>query len=375
MNPLKSLAQFGQSPWFDYIRRNLITSGELERLVREEGLRGVTSNPAIFKAAIAGSSDYDSVLGEMVQRGDTPMQMYEKIAIADIQEAAQILLPVYEASHHKDGFVSLEVSPYLAHDTEGTLAEARRLWKAVGRPNLMIKVPATPAGIPAIRKLIGEGINVNVTLIFAVSAYRQVAEAFLQGLEDRLATGQPIASVASVASFFVSRIDTSVDQILDRRIADSTQADERAALQRLLGKSAIANAKIAYELYGKLYGAPRWLALAAAGAQPQRLLWASTGTKNPIYRDVVYVEELIGRDTVNTIPPATWQAFLEHGVVRETLASDIAGAHETLATLTRHGISLDSVTEELLEAGVKLFADAFDDLLAAVEKRRQLATA
>lgn len=375
MNSLQKLAKFGQSPWLDFIRRSLITSGELARLVSEEGLRGVTSNPAIFKMAIAGSSDYDAVLSQLVPRFGTPVEIYEQIAIADIRDAADILGPIHVESEERDGFVSLEVSPYLARDTQGTLVEARRLWKAVGRPNLMIKVPATPEGIPAIRQLICEGINVNVTLIFAVSAYRQVVEAFLSGLEARQAAGQPVGHVASVASFFVSRIDASVDQILDKKIAAASDDAERTALQRLLGTTAIANAKVAYEVYQTLFHGERWQKLAAKNAQTQRLLWASTGTKNPAYRDVVYVEELIGPQTVNTIPPATWTAFLEHGVPRDSLQSELPQAHKNLAELARHGIALDSVTDGLLEAGVKLFADAFDELLAAVEKRQQLANA
>ena len=373
MNSLQMLAKFGQSPWFDYIRRSLITSGELARLVTEEGLRGVTSNPAIFKMAIAGSSDYDEVLSQLVQDLKTPVDIYEHIAMADIRDAADILRPVHVQSEERDGFVSLEVSPYLARDTQGTLIEARRLWKAVARPNLMIKVPATPEGIPAIRQLISEGINVNVTLIFAVSAYREVVEAFLSGLEERQQAGKPIAQVASVASFFVSRIDASVDQMLDKKIAATSDDAERTGLRRLLGQTAIANAKVAYEVYQSLFRGERWQKLAAKNAQTQRLLWASTGTKNPAYRDVVYVEELIGAHTVNTIPPATWTAFLDHGVPRESLQSDLSQAHANLADLARHGIALDSVTDELLVAGVKLFADAFDDLLAAVEKRRQVA--
>ncbi len=369
MNPLKDLRNYGQSVWLDFIRRNLIKSGELRRLVDADGLAGVTSNPAIFEKAIAGSDDYKQSLAAAAKAASSPMQLYETLAIADIQDAADVLRPVYEETKRRDGYVSLEVSPYLANQTSETIDEARRLWKAVGRPNVMIKVPATEAGIPAIRQLISEGINVNVTLLFAQSAYEAVANAYIAGLADRAKTGGDISGIASVASFFVSRIDTLVDATIDKRLASNGPSSaERAMLEGLKGKVAVANAKLAYQLYEKICRSEQARALAAKGAQSQRLLWASTSTKNPKYRDVMYIEELIGPDTVNTIPPATMDAFRQHGVPRASLTDGIDQAHETMGALERAGISMKSVTDQLVVEGVKLFADAFDQLLAAVEK-------
>src|SRR5215471_12493210 len=320
MNPLTELAKYGQSVWLDYIRRSLITSGELKRLVDEDGLGGVTSNPAIFEKAIDGSDDYASAIQEISDRhpGLDAKEVYERLAIQDIQDAADVLRPVYDRTGSHDGYVSLEVSPELANDTNGTLAEARQLWKEVARPNVMIKVPATPAGLPAIRALISEGINVNVTLLFARDAYEAVAHAYIEGLEARLAAGQPLAHVASVASFFVSRIDTAVDALLEARLKTASGADQ-PRLERLVGKVAIANAKLAYQSYKRLFAEPRWQPLQARGAQRQRVLWASTGSKNPRYSDVLYVEELIGPETVNTVPPATLAAFRDHGRPRASL--------------------------------------------------------
>jgi transaldolase len=361
-NPLQQLEALGQSVWLDYIRRDLIDSGGLARLVREDGVRGVTSNPSIFEKAISGSRDYAGLIAGASQRGRGAKAIYEELAIRDIRDAADVLRPVHAESGARDGFVSLEVSPALANDTEGTIEEARRLWREVGRENLMIKVPGTPAGIPAIRRLIGDGINVNVTLLFAQAAYRQAAEAYVSGLEALAKRGASLGGVASVASFFVSRIDTAIDAELDRKAAPAAGAGHAS----LRGRAAIANAKLAYRIYQDLVAGARWRALAAKGAQPQRLLWASTSTKNPDYRDVIYVEELVGRDTVNTIPPATLEAFREHGRVRESLVEDLEGARQLLAELDRRGISLAAVTDRLLDEGVKLFADAFDKLLAAV---------
>jgi transaldolase/glucose-6-phosphate isomerase len=369
-NPVKALQGYGQSVWLDYIRRSLITSGELRRLVEEDGLRGVTSNPAIFAGAIAGSTDYEDQLRGLERRKDLdPKAVYEALAIRDIQAAADVLRPLYVATGRRDGYVSLEVSPELAHDTAGTLEEARRLWEAVGRENVMIKVPATPAGIPAIRRLIGEGINVNVTLLFAQETYEQVAEAYVAGLEALAAAGGDPGRVASVASFFISRIDTLVDGLVAERLAVSPSADERARLESLPGTVAIANARLTYRRYQELSRAARWQPLAARGARTQRLLWASTSAKNPRYRDVVYVEELIGPDTVNTIPPATLDAFREHGRPRASLEERLEEAHETLATLEKAGISMKAVTDRLLHEGVELFAAAFTKLLAAVRTR------
>src|SRR5262245_12465442 len=312
-NPLRALNVFGQSVWLDYIRRSLITSGELRRLVDHDGLRGVTSNPSIFEKAVSGSADYNDLFEAPDARRLDAKALYEKLAVRDIQDAAETMRPVFNATSRRDGYVSLEVSPLLAYDTTGTIEEARRLWQAVARENLMIKVPATAEGIPAIRDLISEGINVNVTLLFSRDAYEQVANAYIEGLETRAARGGDLSRLASVASFFVSRIDTAVDTLIAARMETTTDAHERSVLQGLAGKVAIANARLAYQRYREIFSGPRWQALADKGAQTQRLLWASTGTKNARYRDVMYVEELVGPDTVNTIPQATLEAFRDHG--------------------------------------------------------------
>ncbi len=366
---LRALEVFGQSVWLDYIRRSLIESGELRRLIVEDGVRGVTSNPAIFEKAIAGSSDYRGMLEAPEARAQDAKTLYERLAIRDIQDACDALRPVYEQTARRDGYVSLEVSPFLAHDTLGTLNEARRLWSAVGRENLMIKVPATAAGVPAIRQLICYGINVNVTLLFDLAAYARVADAYLTGLEKLVARGGDPTRVASVASFFVSRIDTAVDALIGARLQATTNATEQGILRGLTGRVAIANAKLAYQRYQELFSGRRWQALAAQGAQTQRLLWASTGVKDPTYRDVVYVEELIGPDTVNTIPPATLEAFRDHGRPRASLTEDVDAAHDTMDRLARVGISMNDVTDRLLAEGVRLFEDAFAKLLTAVEKQ------
>jgi transaldolase / glucose-6-phosphate isomerase len=369
INPLKALADFGQSVWLDYIRRNLISTGELARLIKEDGLRGMTSNPAIFEKAIAGSTDYTKTLEELAKRKDLDAKgIYEHLAIRDIQDAADALRGVYDATKRRDGYVSLEVSPYLAHKTQETLDEARRLWKSVGRENLMIKVPGTPEGIPAIRELIGAGININVTLLFAQDVYEKVAEAYIAGLEAFVQHGGDPSRVASVASFFVSRIDTLIDGKLADMIKKPQPGSDLALLRGLQGKVAIANAKLTYQKYKEIFSGPRWQGLASRGATTQRVLWASTGTKNPAYSDILYVEELIGPDTVDTIPPATYDAFRDHGKPRASLEEDIEGARKTMTDLPRAGISMKAVTDQLTEDGVKLFADAFDKLLAAVEK-------
>ncbi len=335
----------------------------------EDGLTGVTSNPAIFEKAIDGSDDYRSAIEEISKdHGLAAKDVFEILAVKDIQDAADVLRPVYDQTKAHDGYVSLEVAPDLANDTARTLDEARRLWKAVGRPNVMIKVPATPEGVPAIRTLLSEGINVNVTLLFARSAYEAVAQAYIEGLEARAAKGQSVAGIASVASFFVSRIDTAVDAQLETLLKTATGAD-KARLEGLLGKVAIANAKLAYASYKKIFSGPRWQALASKGAQAQRVLWASTGTKNPRYLDVLYVEELIGPDTVNTVPPETLSAFRDHGRSRPSLEEDVAGATETLAALEKSGVSLEKVTAELLADGLKKFVEPFTKLLKAVERR------
>ena len=376
VNPLKELLKHGQSVWLDYIRRNLITSGELKRLIEKDGLRGMTSNPSIFEKAIAGSTDYTDFLNSLKGRTDLDAKArYEMLAIRDIQDATDLMRPVYDSAKRKDGFVSLEVSPYLANDTEGTIAEARRLWKTVNRENVMIKVPGTPEGLPAIKQLVSEGMNINITLLFSQQVYEQVAEAYIGGLEQYAAKGGDLSKVASVASFFISRIDTLIDSIVSERLKNTTDSAQQAMLKSILGKVAIANGKLTYESYQKIFSGPRWEALAKKGAQTQRVLWASTSTKNPNYRDVLYVEELIGKDTVNTIPPATLDAFREHGKVRESLSEGVDAARQSMATLAKVGISMKEVTDKLTKDGVKLFADAFDQLLAAVEKSSSCAVA
>jgi transaldolase/glucose-6-phosphate isomerase len=372
MNPLVKLGDYGQSVWLDYIRRSLITGGELQRLVDEDGLKGMTSNPAIFGKAISGSRDYVEALAQLAAEPDLDAKgIYERLAIEDIQMAADVMTAVYESSKRRDGYVCLEVSPDLAHDTNGTVDEARRLWKAVGRPNAMIKVPATAEGIPAIEQLISEGININVTLLFAQDVYERVAEAYLKGIERYVEGGADPSGVASVASFFISRIDSAVDSIIAESLQAATDAERKTRLRPLLGKVAIANARLTYRRYKQLFSGPRWERLAGAGAQTQRLLWASTSTKNPEYRDVLYIEELVGPDTVNTMPPATYDAFREHGRPRESLEEDLEGAQATLAELEGLDVSLKDVTDRLLSDGVRLFADAFDELLAAVDAGRR----
>ena len=369
VNPLKQLLKYGQSVWLDYIRRNLIISGELKRLIDEDGLRGMTSNPSIFEKAIAGSTDYTDFLNSLRDRTDLDAKArYELLAIRDIQDAADLMRPVYDSAKRKDGFVSLEVSPYLAHDTQGTIAEARRLWKSVSRDNVMIKVPGTAEGVPAIKQLISEGMNINVTLLFSQQVYEQVAEAYMAGLEQLAANGGDLSRVASVASFFISRIDTLVDSIVNDKLKTEKDPAKQALLKSILGKVAIANGKLTYQRYLKIFSGPRWDALAKKGAQTQRVLWASTSTKNPNYRDVLYVEEMIGKDTVNTIPPATLDAFRDHGKLRNSLTENVEAAQETMDSLPKAGISMKEVTDKLTRDGVKLFADAFDQLLAAVEK-------
>jgi len=364
-NPLKGLLEYGQSPWMDYIRRDLLTGGGLKKFIDDDGLRGQTSNPSIFEKAIAESTLYNDILQSPEAKSLDAKGLYEKIAIRDVQDACDIFKPVYKSTHRRDGYVSLEVSPYLANDTKATLEEARRLWKTVNRENLMVKVPGTPEGVPAIRQLLEDGLNINVTLLFAQSAYEQVAEAFLAALEARALKGLDISHCASVASFFVSRIDTLIDSKIEEK---RKTASGEALLSSIEGKVAIANAKLTYKKYQELFGGPRWKALAAKGAQTQRLLWASTSTKNKKYRDVLYVEELIGADTVDTIPPATFDAFRDHGKLRNSLTEDVPGAAKTMADLEKAGISMKEVTQTLLLDGVKLFADAFKTLLDATGK-------
>ncbi len=367
-NPLKGLLEYGQSPWMDYVRRDLLTSGALKKLIQEDGLMGMTSNPTIFEKAITGSKDYSDILESPEAKKLDAKGVYEKIAIRDVQDATDIFKPVYQQTKRRDGYVSLEVSPLLANDTQGSIDEARRLWQSVGRENVMIKIPGTKEGLPAIRTLLEEGININITLLFAQWVYEDVAEAFLQALEARAKKGQDISQIASVASFFVSRIDTLIDSQIDAKLKTATDAKQSALLSSLQGRVAIANAKLTYHKYHEIYGGPRWKALAAKGAQTQRLLWASTSTKNPKYRDVLYVEELIGADTVDTIPPATFDAFRDHGRVRASLTENLDDAAKTMLALEKAGISMKEVTDKLVVDGVKLFADAFRQLLEATGK-------
>ena len=369
VNHLKELQKYGQSVWLDYIRRNLITSGDLQRLIDEDGLRGITSNPSIFEKAIADSNDYADLLNSLKSRTDLDAKgRYEILAIRDIQAAADMLRPVYDSTKRRDGYVSLEVSPYLARDTQGTLAEARRLWKEVGRENVMIKVPGTTQGIPAFQQLISEGININVTLLFSQKVYEKVADAYIAGVEQLAKNGDDVSKIASVASFFISRIDSSIDKIVGERLKAEKDPAKQEALKSILGKVAVANGKETYQKYLSIFGTDRWKKLAAKGAQTQRVLWASTSTKNPAYSDVLYVEDLIGQDTVNTIPPATLDGFRDHGKPRATLTENVEDAHKTMQTVAKLGISMDEVTDKLTDDGVKLFADAFDKLLEAVEK-------
>lgn len=372
MNPLKALHEYKQSPWLDYIRRSLITSGELQRLIDEDGLMGLTSNPAIFEKAITGSNDYTDAIAELESENLEATELYERLAIRDIQDTADSLRSVYEKTSRRDGYVSLEVSPYLARDTQGTIDEARRLWKAVNRENLMVKVPATTEGVPAIKQLISEGININVTLLFAQAAYEAVAEAYISGLEAFVANGGDPGHVASVASFFISRIDTAIDALAQAKLQATSDAAEQARIKSVMGKVAIANAKITYQAYKEMYHSKRWQALAEKGAQSQRLLWASTSTKNPSFRDVIYVEELIGADTVNTVPPATFDAFRDHGKLRASLEEDVVGAHDVMDTLAAIGISMEEVTDTLLSDAVRLFAEPFEKLLRSIDKKCKL---
>ncbi len=371
MNTVKALADYGQSIWLDFLARGFIAKGELKKLIDEDGVRGVTSNPSIFEKAIGHSDEYDAAIKQALATSDRAVaDLYEGLAVEDIKHAADVLRPVFDATHGVDGFVSMEVSPYLAMDTQGSIAEARRLWREVDRSNLMIKIPATPPGLPAIQTLIGEGINVNITLLFSQDVYEQVVEAYVSGLEAFAARQGDLSRIASVASFFVSRIDTAVDKLLDEKIAQANDPDEKARLAALKGKVAIANAKLAYERYKRLFARERWQSLEKKGAKHQRLLWGSTGTKNKAYSDVLYIEELIGPNTVNTVPPATLDAFRDHGKPRLSLEENIGEAERVLSDLARTGISLDMVTQKLLDEGVELFADSFDQLLGAVAKKR-----
>src|SRR4030088_687964 len=374
MNPVKALENHGQAVWLDFLARGFVANGDLKKLIDTDGVKGGTANPSIFEKAIGSSDEYDGAIGTALKKGDRPIaDLFEHLAIEDIQHAADVLRPVYDDLKGEDGFVSLEVSPYLAMDTKGTIAEAERLWKNVKRRNLMVKVPATPEGLPAIQHLIGKGISINITLLFSQKVYVQVAQAYLAGLEKYVKGGGDPSHVASVGSFLVSRIDSGVDKELDEKIAKANDPTEKERLSALKGKVAIANAKLAYQEYKRLFSGTRWDRLAAKGAKPQRLLWASTGTKNKDYSDVLYVEELIGPNTINTVPPATLDAFRDHGKLRDSLEENIGDARDVLAALEKSGISLDAITADLVKDGVKLFADAADKLYGAVAHKRAAA--
>ncbi|GBQ56981.1 transaldolase [Komagataeibacter swingsii DSM 16373] len=367
-NPLCELARFGQSPWLDFIQRSFTENGSLKRLVDQDGLKGVTSNPAIFQKAIGQGSEYDARIRQVLaERTVDAAALYEILAVEDIKAAARVLYPVYEASRHIDGYVSLGVSPHLAHDAIGTLAEARHLWKRVDAPNLMIKIPGTEAGGEAVRTAIADGMNVNVTLLFSLEAYKKVLDAYMAGLEARHAQGLPVSGIASVASFFVSRIDARIDASIDARVA-AADPDARV-LENLRGKVAIANARMAYQYWREVTQGARWRKLAALGAQPQRLLWASTGTKDPAYSDVLYVDALIGPETVNTIPPSTFAAFRDHGTVAPTLTQDVPGAARVLHEADRLGLDLAGVTEALLHEGLGAFEEAFHALRDSISTK------
>lgn len=366
MNRLRALHDAGQSVWLDFIDRTILTDGTLDRRIREDALVGMTSNPTIFEKALAEGTAYDAQIASVT--GDlSPHELFERIETDDVRAACDHFSGVYEQTRGYDGYVSIEVSPANAHDTEATIAEAHRLWETVGRPNLMVKVPGTEAGVPAVRRLIADGVNVNITLLFSRDAYARVIDAYLEGLEDRIRDGKPVDALASVASFFVSRVDTAIDRRLDEIAAARGEAGE--SIRALRGKAAIANARLAYRLFTERFAGPRWQQLEARGARVQRPLWASTSTKNPAYRDVLYVEELIGPDTVNTLPPATIEAFRDHGVVSRTIDRDLEGATRHLAALAELGIDLPAVTDALLTEGLAAFARSFDTLLAGLERK------
>ena len=367
MSVTQQLDQAGQSLWLDFVSRKIIANGSLKKMIDEGKIRGLTSNPSIFQKAVEGGDDYDDLFQKLAGEKLSAEQFFDRLAVRDIQDAADLFRGVYDRTQGRDGYVSIEVSPRIAADTQASLEEARRLWKTVNRPNLMVKIPGTVEGIPAIEQALSEGININITLLFSVERYAQVAEAYLRALEARVKRGEDVSRLASVASFFVSRIDSLVDKTLEKKI--QTDGANKAQYEAIEGKIAIANAKLAYQHYLKEFKGPRWEALEKKGARPQRLLWASTSTKNPKYRDVIYVEELIGSPTVNTVPMNTLEAFLDHGKVRQSLLEDVEGARRTMQDLEKAGISMKQVTDQLVVEGVKLFEESFDKLLAAIGGR------
>jgi transaldolase len=374
-NPLLQLKALGQSVWYDNIDRSQLVSGQFKRLLDEDGICGVTANPTIFEKSISSGHAYDEQINQLIREGKSTNEIYEALIIQDIRTVADILRPIYDSANRQDGLVSLEVSPDLAHDTEGTLSEVRRFWKMVDRPNLMIKIPGTPEGIPAVLQALTEGINVNITLIFSISTYRQVAEAFISALEARRAAGEDISHMASVASFFVSRVDTLVDKLLEDKVKATSNTSEQQHLKSLEGKAAIANARLVYQDFKKIFNTPRFAALKQASAYVQRPLWASTSTKNPAYRDVLYAEELIGPDTVDTMPLETIENFRDHGRVRLSIEDNLEEAHQVFDALEKIGIHYDQVTKQLQDEGVQKFADSFHTLFEGIaEKRKAIET-
>ncbi len=368
--PLVELQKHGQSFWYDNISRGILKSGELRRMIEEKGLRGVTSNPTIFEKSIRSSSDYDQQLRELLGSGVSAKDAFYSLAARDITEACDLLMPLYRDTRGADGYVSIEVDPHLAHDTEGTVREASELFERIGRPNVMVKVPATKEGLTAVEELLYRGCNINVTLLFSTKRYEEVITAYIRGLQRRLSAGEPLDTVASVASFFVSRIDGVVDKLLEERLKETADEKEKDRVRSLMGRSAVANAKMAYQVFKERFSSEDFLHLKQKGAKIQRLLWGSTSTKNPAYRDVLYVEELIGPGTVNTMPDPTWRAFDDHGVVRRTIDVDIEEARKTLEAVEALGISIEKVTRELEEEGIRLFAESFDSLLNLIEGKR-----
>jgi len=371
-NPLLELRALGQSVWLDDIDREQLRSGLFGRLIAEDGLSGATGNPTIFEHSITHSTTYDEQMQQLITGSKSAQEIYEALAMTDVKTVADLLRPTYDRTNGQDGFVSIEVSPYLAQDTEKTLAEVRRFWQTIDRPNLMVKIPSTPAGVPAIRQALVEGININITLMFSLDNYRQVAQAYLSALEERRAAGKDISRIASVASFFVSRVDVLVDQLLEDKIKATSTSAEQQKLKALQGKAAIANARLAYQEFKRLFGTPRFEALRQQGARVQRPLWASTGTKNPAYSDVLYVEELIGPNTVNTMPLKTLASFRDHGRVRLSVEEDIPQARAVLAALEAAGIDYEQVTSQLQEEGVQKFIDSFHKLFECIESKRKV---
>ncbi|GBE36469.1 transaldolase [bacterium BMS3Bbin07] len=373
-SPLITLQKYGQSFWYDNISRGLLKSGELKRMIEEEGLRGVTSNPTIFHKSIQSGNDYDEQLHQLLGKEASEKDMFYALAIQDIVEACEVLMPVYEESNGLDGYVSIEVDPHLAYDTERTVTEATELAERIGKPNLMVKVPATGEGLPAVEELLYRGYNINVTLLFSVKRYKEVLNAYMKGIERRVSEGKPVDRVASVASFFVSRVDTLADKLLEEKLKMAGDDDEKARIKSLMGKAAVANAKIAYQLFKDAFSSQRFFVLMEKGAKIQRLLWGSTSTKNPAYRDVLYVEELIGPGTVNTMPDATWRAFKDHGKVNRTIDADIEAALATIQSIEELGVSIDRVTKELEDEGVRLFTESFDALLNLIAGKKRTGT-